>query len=237
MAMRKIGLVVSSVFSIGGEQRVTAVIANELARKNEITIFTRDSEEDIRKNPYQVSDNIKIVTYRDPQLGRAGRILRRCIRELNERTALLYRRRTAFRLLRYAYFPKKWREEWVRMLSGQQFDWVIGVSGGNSIRLGLIADQLPCHTAGWEHNAYEAYFENPHKYFWHMDLLFAESLRHMDDCIVLNHYIAQKYKEAFGADCSVIYNPRSFVSEKKSGLENKVFITCGRFTYQKGYDL
>lgn len=235
--MARIGLVVSSVFSIGGEQRVTAVIANELAKGNEITIFTKDTDEDIKKNPYQVSDKIKLVAYRDPQLGMPGRILRRVIRGLNERTGWMYRKKAFFKLLRYAYFPKPWRKEWVRMLSAQPFDWIIGVSGGNSIRLGLIAEELKAKTAGWEHNAYEAYFENPGRYFWHMDLLFGESLKHMDGCIVLNDYIAKRYREAFGVTCTVIYNPRSFVSAEKSSLRENIFVTCGRFTYQKGYDL
>lgn len=235
--MKKIGLVVSSVFSMGGEQRVTAVIANELAKEYEVTIFTKDTKEEIAKNPYQVSNAIKIVTYQDPHLNKVSRILRRILRDINERTGLWYQKKSVVKLLRYAYFPKKWRKEWIQMLSGEPFDWIIGVSGGNSIRLGLIADKLNAKTAGWEHNAYEAYFETPHKYFWHMDALFGESARAMDACVVLNDYIAGKYREAFDVSCKVIYNPRSFVSEKKSPLAQKTFITCGRFTYQKGYDL
>lgn len=78
---------------MGGEQRVTAVIANELAKEYEVTIFTKDTKEEIAKNPYQVSNAIKIVTYQDPHLNKVSRILRRILRDINERTGLWYQKK------------------------------------------------------------------------------------------------------------------------------------------------
>ena len=83
-------------------------------------------------------------------------------------------------------------------LSGEHYDVMIAVSGGNTIRLGLIADKLDCDkTVGWEHNAYEAYFETKGLYFWHMDQLFGRSIRKLDHCVVLNNYISQKVSGGF----------------------------------------
>lgn len=235
--MAKICMVVSSVFSMGGEQRVTVVIANELAKTNEIIIYTMDDEKDREKNPYHLDENITIRYTKQPQFGLLNRISRRIIREINEKTNLFYQKKGFYKMLEYAYFQKAWQRQMIEQLTDEEYDVIVAVSGGNSLRLGLIADKLNCRTVGWEHNAYEAYFKTPGYYFWHTDLLFAESARRLDSCVVLNHYISDRYKEAFDVDCDVIYNPRSFVSEVKSELKNKTFVACGRLTYQKGFDL
>lgn len=235
--MAKICMVVSSVFSMGGEQRVTVVIANELAKTNEIIIYTMDDEKDREKNPYHLDENITIRYTKQPQFGLLNRISRRIIREINEKTNLFYQKKGFYKMLEYAYFQKAWQRQMIEQLTGEEYDVIVAVSGGNSLRLGLIADKLNCRTVGWEHNAYEAYFKTPGYYFWHTDLLFGESARRLDSCVVLNHYISDRYKEAFDVDCDVIYNPRSFVSEVKSELKNKTFVACGRLTYQKGFDL
>ena len=235
--MAKICLVTSSVFTHGGEQRVTVVIANELAKQHEVVIYTMDTEEERLANPYGLEERIEIRYTKQPEFGILNRVARRVIREVNERTKLLYDKKIFYSVLEYAYFQKKWQSMWVEELSKETYDIIIGVSGGNSMRLGLIADRLNCKTVGWEHNAYEAYFETPGLYFWHMDQVFGASARKLDHCIVLNHYIAKKYKEAFNVDCDVIYNPRSFASDVKSKLENKTFVGCGRFITQKGFDL
>lgn len=235
--MAKICMVVSSVFSMGGEQRVTVVIANELAKTNEIIIYTMDDEKDREKNPYHLDENITIRYTKQPQFGLLNRISRRIIREINEKTNLFYQKKGFYKMLEYAYFQKAWQRQMIEQLTGEEYDVIMAVSGGNSLRLGLIADKLNCRTVGWEHNAYEAYFKTPGYYFWHTDMLFGESARHLDSCVVLNHYISDRYKEAFDVDCDVIYNPRSFVSDVKSELKNKTFVACGRLTYQKGFDL
>lgn len=235
--MAKICLVTSSVFTHGGEQRVTVVIANELVKNHQVIIYTMDGEKERSENPYGLNPEIEIRYTKQPEFGFINRMARRLIREVNEKTDLLYKNPACYRLLEYAYFQKKWQDLWVEELGKESYDVILAVSGGNSMRLGLIADRLNCKTIGWEHNAYEAYFETPGLYFWHMDQVFGKSARQLDHCVVLNHYIAKCYKEAFDVECDVIYNPRSFVSEEKSALENKQFVGCGRFITQKGFDL
>jgi hypothetical protein len=235
--MAKICFYTSFVFNHGGEQRVTVVIANELAKKHQVIIYSQDEESDYRKNPYHLSEDIEVRKIEQPAFGTLNRIARRAVREINERTSLFYNKDSFLPLLEYAYFQKKWQAYVLEELNKETYDAVIAVSGGNTIKIGMIADRLPCKVIGWEHNTFEAYFRSRNYYFYHQDALFKESIRRMDECVVLNDNIKEKYFAAFDKVCKVFYNPRSFVSEEKSPLTEKTFVTCGRIIKQKGYDL
>lgn len=235
--MAKICLFTSFVFNYGGEQRVSVVIANELAKSNQVIIYSQDEEATYKDNPYGLDEKIQVRKIEQPEFGIVNRIARRVIREINERTTWFYQNEKCLKLLEYAYFQKSWQEQLLAAFTKEEYDVIMAVSGGNTIQLGMIADRLPCKTVGWEHNAFEAYFRTPGYYFWHQDILFKESLKNLDRCVVLNDVIREKYKQAFEKECDVIYNPRSFVSEEKSALEAKSFVTCGRVIRQKGYDL
>ena len=52
--MKRICFLTDSIFSYGGVQRVTAVIAKELAKEYDVTIVTMDSPESIDKHMYEL---------------------------------------------------------------------------------------------------------------------------------------------------------------------------------------
>ncbi len=235
--MAKICMLTALLFSPGGEQRVATVIANELAKNNRLVIYTMDDEKNRKTSAYQLDGRIEVRYTRQPEYGIINRCLRRLVRDVNEKTNLLFRKQSAYRLLEYGYFQKSWQRQLLQELTKEPYDVIVAVSGGNTIQLGLIADRLSCRTVGWEHNAYEAYFQIPGLYFWHQDQLFGRAVRNLDACVVLNENIRDKYREAFQKDCEVIYNPRSFASEEKSNLKNQSFVACGRMIRQKGFDL
>lgn len=235
--MAKICMYVSHICDIGGEQRVSAIIANELAKEHTLVIYTQDTIEQQRENPFHLSDSIELREITQPSYPFWNRTLRRIIRDINENTNLLYKNKGCLKLLEFAYFQKDWQERLLQELSKDDFDVILAVSGGNTLQIGMIADRLKCKTIGWEHNTYQAYFETKGKYFYHQELLFKKALERIGECVVLNDRIRLDYKQAFGKDCKVIYNPRSFVSEEKTKLTNKEFVTMGRLTEQKGYEL
>ncbi len=55
----KIAFITNSVFTFGGEQRVVCIIANELAKKYDVTVFTTDKA-DNKENPYNLDSKIQI---------------------------------------------------------------------------------------------------------------------------------------------------------------------------------
>lgn len=126
--MAKICLIASSLFSMGGEQRVAAVIANELAKNNQIIAYTMDEEKEKQNNPYQVSDRIEIRKTVQPQFGILSRTIRRAIREVNERTNLFYQRKSCYKMLEYAYFCKAWQKQMIEELSKEHYDVILAVS-------------------------------------------------------------------------------------------------------------
>ena len=69
--MKRICFVVDSIFSIGGVQRVTAVIAKELAKDNDVSIVTFDKPEQIDKTLYNLNEadiDYRFISY--PKIGK-----------------------------------------------------------------------------------------------------------------------------------------------------------------------
>lgn len=232
--MKKIAFITPSIFTFGGEQRVVSMIASELTKEYDVTIYTTDRLTDKDKCPFHLSDMLHIKHF----LNKTGRLdwnLRRIIRVLNRKTGCFNTERMA-QFMCDMYYPPKKREELIKDINDNQYDVVIGVSGYNSILLGLIADRIKAKTVGWQHNSYEAYFETPGLYYWNQYYMFATTVRRLDRCFVLNSYIGEKYKEHFDVDCDVLYNPRSFKSEQKATLNEPLFVACGEFNYRKGFD-
>ena len=60
--MKNICFIVDSIFSIGGVQRVTAVLAKELAKDNNVTIVTFDKPELLDTSMYNLNESD--ITYR-----------------------------------------------------------------------------------------------------------------------------------------------------------------------------
>ena len=155
--MAKICFIASSLFTMGGEQRVTAVIANELVKNNQIIAYTMDEEPDKQNNPYQVDPRIEIRKIRQPEFPLAGRIVRRMIREVNERTRVLYKREFCYNLLEYA---TKFAREGTTLYLG-----VTTIDGKARVTVRNVGDTIPAeelpllydgalmlnggHIAGW----------------------------------------------------------------------------------------
>ena len=61
--MAKIGVVISSLYACGGEERVVSLMANEWVKQHEVTIFTfEDREREGNRNDYPLSGKIKVET-------------------------------------------------------------------------------------------------------------------------------------------------------------------------------
>lgn len=230
--MAKIGIIISSLYACGGEERVVSLMANEWVKQHEVTIFTFENREhESNRNDYYLSDQIKVKRVVNPKMSFAGRIIK-----------LLYyytgvpSDKLLPKLLNKVIYPDIFLEEWEDRINEGKFDIVIGISGTYSVLLGLIRDKTSARLVGWQHSSYEGYFDSRKGYYRNQESLFEKNLSKLDACIVLNKDIQEKYQRNLGLKTRVIYNPKSFVSKRKTDIRQQCFITCGRVEAEKGYD-
>lgn len=233
--MKKICFLTDSIFSIGGVQRVTAVIAKQLAKDYDVTIVTRDRQEDKDTSLYHLDEaDIHYRFFQYPKTPRWKQLICKVY-------SYLYRKvlpQTLFTSGLYAHssFPSEKREALTNELLQGHFNVIIGVHAPLAVRLAACRKELGnTKLIGWIHNSYKALFgEGSHylgpelrtHYEWQLDKLYKT--------VVLCQHDAQEYH----IPTSVIYNPLTLVPGVPSAGDSKKFLAIGRFSPKhKGFDL
>lgn len=233
----KICFFTHSIFNLGGIQRVLSVVANELSKYHDIDIICTNSEYKENRELYNLNKNVNIIV-KDNFFEKKilKKVTSKIIRYINIKTGLL-NNKYLYKGLMESYYPKNSLKSISNYFNEKNYDVIIGVGGEYSLILGCISNYLVAKTIGWQHNSYDAYLKNKNRYFWQQDELFKRYIPQLDEHIVLTEYDKNKYKSEMNLDSTVIHNPKSFESNKKSSLKNKQFLAAGRFNYQKGFDL
>ena len=229
----KICFLTTVMFNEGGVSRVLSALAAELSKYYSVTVSTLESPDKEDRNRYHLPDSIKVDFSKS--FYKKG-FFRRACRKINQRSGVL-KKLNSDKLWDGVYVPEKLKRYWREYINSNHFDVVIAVQGYFSVILGSIAGELSCRTIGWQHNSYEAYFENKGRYHWNQDYLFKKYIPHLDHYVVLNEHDEEMIRQKMGIDALTIYNPRSFVSEQKAALINKRFIAAGGLRSAKGFDL
>ena len=207
---------------------------NALSKKYEVVVMTSEIYSGMM--PYEINQGIKRYHMPNKRSNTIIDCFKFFIRRLNWYFGI-FNNKYCIRLMKWAWIQKKYYKEVIDCVNKERPDVVIGLAGGYCGLLERISQECNVKTITWMHNSYEAYFETPRDYCWNRDYVFKDILPKLDGCVVLNKGIAKKYNENFGINCNIIYNPRSFVSQKKADLSQKKFIACGRLVYAKGFDL
>lgn len=239
--MKRICFVVDSIFSIGGVQRVTAVIAKELAKDYDVSIVTFDKPELQDTTLYHLKEaNItyRFVSY--PEIGKITNIICKAYSWLYLK--LQPQSKWCSDIYAHSSYPAELRNALLAELQRGQFDVIVGVHAPLAARLATLKKHLPHTTCiGWLHNSYEALFGEKSHYF-----IGAKRLRHyiyqfrkLDNVVVLCKDDADRFS-AFDNKFApiVIYNPLTLIQGMPSNGTSKRFLTIGRFTpLHKGIDL
>ena len=238
--MKRICFLTDSIFSIGGVQRVTSVIAKQLTKDYNVTIVTFDKPDNIDTSLYglnEVDIQYSFICYpAKPKIKRfvcrlySG--LYRKLRPQSRWTSNLYARSS---------FPSELRQALIRELVSGEYDIIIGVHAPLAARLATLRKHLPgVKLIGWIHNSFEALFCDTSLYIGpDRKRHYVYQFRKLDEVIVLCYHDArqyQKYDSEFKP--KVIYNPLTLIPGKQAEVNSKRFLAIGRFSYQhKGFDL
>ena len=237
---KRICFLVDSIFSIGGVQRVTAVIAKELAKDYDVTIVTFDHESD--KNTLLFGLNEASIQYRFfsyPAIGYLHNKICKIYSGVYQR--FRFQSKCASNLYSYSSFPYPLRKALTQELQRGNYNVIIGVHAPLAGRLATMKPMLTkVKTIGWIHNSFDALFGEGFIYIG------AARKRHyvyqfekLDDVIVLHQHDADTYNQYDNRfRPKVIYNPLTLHPGVPSTGHSNCFLAVGRFSRQhKGFDL
>lgn len=239
--MKKICFIVDSIFTIGGVQRVTAVIAKELAKEHDVTILTFDKVEKKDTSLYGLKE--ADITYRFIQYPKVGELKNKlCKAYSGIYLKLQPQSKWSSNLYARSSFPSELRQILLAELKREEFDIIIGVHAPLAARLATLKKDLPkAKLFGWLHNSYEALFgDNSHYYIGAKRRRhYIYQFRKLDDVVVLCQDDANRFHQYDHQFIpTVIYNPLTLKSGNPSQGNSKRFLTVGRFTpLHKGIDL
>lgn len=234
----KICFITTTIFNLGGVQRVVSVLASEMSKNNKVDIICTNTDFRINREIYNLSSSVNIRF--KPELLKK-KLIDKCICKVFQKVNVLTGVINNLKMndmLTHIYYPKEVRDKFLNYLNSHHYDIVIGVEGYYSLLLGIISDETNFKTIGWQHNSYDAYLNNKDKYYWKQDRLFKKYIPRLNKYIVLTNDDKLKYEENLGIECEVIYNPLSFESKVKSSCSGKDIVFVGRLLReQKGLDL
>ena len=238
--MKRICFLVDSIFSIGGVQRVTAVIAKELAKDYDVSIFTFDKPEKQDTALYGLEEqdiHYQFFAYHD--VAKIKGFLFKVHRAIYIK--LKSKAKWHSKIYAITSFPSEQRNTILPALQKGNFDVIIGVHAPLSERLATLRPYLPnTRLIGWLHNSYNALFGKGASYIGPTKLPhFVYQFKKLEKVIVLcqnDSILFTQYDKKFTP--IVIYNPLTLVPGKPSNGNSKRFLAVGRFSFQhKGFDL
>ena len=237
---KRICFLMDSIFSFGGVQRVTAVIAKELAKDFDVTIVTFDKAETENTSLYDLYEApIKYRFFSYPTIGHVHDKICKVYSYLYQKYRL--QSKWASKLYGYSSFPYPLRKALIHELQNGNYNVIIGVHAPLAGRLATMKSHLPSVKAiGWIHNSFEALFGEKFIYIGAARKRhYVYQLQQLTNYVVLCHHDADLYKE-YDKNCKpiVIYNPLTLEPGKISQGTSKKFLAVGRFSHlHKGFDL
>lgn len=236
----RICFLTDSIFSIGGVQRVTAVIAKALAPDFDVTIVTFDKPADADYTLYDLNEaDISYRFFEYPQTGKIEKTICRAYSGLYQK--LLPQGQWASWLYGHSSFPPTIRRALVKELQAGGYNIIIGVHAPLAARLATMKSQLPgVTTIGWVHNSYEALFGVKFRYIGAgRKRHYVYQFRRLHHVVLLCHHDAQMYQQYDPLFTpTVIHNPLTLKPGLPSQGNSRRFLAIGRFSQQhKGFDL
>lgn len=210
--MKKIAFIVSAL-TMGGVQKITVQLANELAKKSEnrVEIIVLNGTQSYYETECK-------VIFLNVHYNFANKVIRKVS---NEFLHNLY-------LSNHLYFKALKKH-----FKQRNYDTIIASDG----HMTMLLNELKLSgvkKVGWMHNEYDIYNNN---YYLAFQKNFQSSLENMDNLVVLTKQDQEHYQK-HNPKTKAIYNPLTISSSKVSDLKSKEILFVGRISReQKGLDL
>lgn len=225
-----------TVFGYGGVERVLSVIAQAMAKENDVTILSTDLRADTAMYGYDQS-NVKFeyISYLETK-----GLERTCCKGYS----YIYKKvlpKCGMTSEGYSksFFLPTYKKALVEKVNSGNYDVVIGVHVYLALHLASVKKQLNAKKViAWVHNSYEALFIKDNPYLPGLKHFFAHQMKKVDHVVVLSKIDVDKFKEELNLECVNIYNPLTLEPQGQAAMENKKFIGVGRFSHKhKGFDI
>lgn len=237
--MIKICFYCDSIFSVGGVQRILAVIAGAISAKHEVTILTLDKPEQEDLNMYELGQrNIRFRHISLPPIGKWEYLPCKTY-------SYLYKKRIIPQIpitsqwYGYSSFPHTQRKVLIGELNNENYDIIVGVHAFLSLQLASIRHRLKARrVVGWMHTSFNAFFNTPGFYLYEQKNQFRHEMTKLDGIIVLTNYDRGLYERELNLFPIAIYNPLSLTPEGEGSPAYKRFLSVGRMSHlTKGFDI
>ena len=225
-----------TVFGYGGVERVLSVIAQAMAKDNDVTILSTDLRADMKMYGYGKS-NVKFEYISYPKTNGFERLCCKSYSYLYKK--VLPKCDITSKGYSKSFFPSSHKKALVEKINNGDYDVVIGVHVYLALHLASVRKQLNAKKViAWVHNSYEALFTKNNPYLPGLKNFFALQMKKLDNVIVLSKIDVTKFKIELNLDCINIYNPLTLEPKGRASMENKKFIGVGRFSHKhKGFDI
>ena len=232
----KILFYADTVFGFGGVQRVLAVIAKALAKDNDVTILSTDTDENLSMYGYNQSDiHFDYISYN----GKKNLEYFTCKAISYLYKKVLPKNRFTARLYSYSFFRPSYKRQLISKINSGHYDTVVGVHAFLSLHLAAVRNLLNSkNVTAWMHNSYNALFDKENPYLPGLKSFFANEMRGLEGIVVLSKSDERLFRDNLGLESVTIYNPLTLTPRGRASVEYKKFLAIGRFSPKhKGFDL
>lgn len=205
--MIKICFYCDSIFSVGGVQRILAVIAGAISAKHEVTILTLDKPEQEDLNMYELGQRNIRFRYISLPYRKMGIFALQNI-QLFIQKRIIPQIPITSQWYGYSSFPHTQRKVLIGELNNENYDIIVGVHAFLSLQLASIRHRLKARrVVGWMHTSFNAFFNTPGFYLYEQKNQFRHEMTKLDGIIVLTNYDRGLYERELNLFPIAIYNP------------------------------
>lgn len=224
----------NSMFKIGGEQRITSIIANGLLNAGyNITIIVKNKEK-IDYELYNLSPKVNLIFLNYSYSFRLNNTrFFEIIRKINRKYGIFKNNKN---IIRHFFCSNKVIKDLIKIFERNKFDLVIGVAGDRSYILSYLKKHINAKLIFWNHSDVDSHYKKIGSRYYMEESFIKPLIKQFDEIVVLTKYDKEKLDSYYNVNCNVISNCKSFVSKEKSSLNHQKFLAVGRLVNQKGFD-